>query len=324
MTIRAKVLLDSVNPNGDRLTTMEVTFPRFILAEFNTHRAFSRNSASSRAIPVQKQIEMMTEHPAMPVQFGTMQSGMQSGPPLEGEALLDAKYTWINAMYKAIESAQSLLDLNVHKEVTNRLLEPFMWHTVIVSATEWENFFGLRISELAQPEIHQLARLMREALRASTPKSLQWGEWHRPLLREDDYEELEDDELNKVSAARCGRVSYLTHDGVRSVDKDIELFDRLTSADPMHASPLEHVAQAVPGKVLGNFSGFKQLRHSIGERVTNLRPASMRIEGMKVDFLSAVFPDTPLIFVDTLPEVGIKGVLYITHHNGKVLGVYEV
>ncbi len=264
MSIEAKIILDSVSPEGARLTTMEVTFHRFILSEFNTHRVFSRNSASSRAIPTFKLLEKVLLNPAMPVSFGVNQSGMQAEEELEGDARLEAEEVWLEAAQDAVSAAQALSELGVHKQVTNRLLEPFMWHTAIVTATDFSNFFAQRNNDDAQPEIHILADLMQTVYEASEPDLVEEGGWHMPYLRLEDYS-LEPKEQVAVSAARCARVSYLTHDGKRSVDKDLELYERLATAQPPHWSPMEHVATPRGPEhsygMLGNFDGWEQLRH---------------------------------------------------------------
>ncbi len=161
-----------------------------------------------------------------------------------------------------MRAVEQLLELGVHKQVTNRLLEPFMWHTVIVTATEWEGFWEQRCSPLAQPEIRVAAEAMRAAYDASTPAPVGHGEWHTPYLRAEDAD-LDDETARQVSAARCARVSYLTHDGRRDIAKDVELYERLVSARPPHWSPLEHVATpAAPGEEPpGNLRGWAQLRH---------------------------------------------------------------
>lgn len=225
MSTNAKVICDSVNEWGDRVTTLEVTFHRFVLAEFNTHRVFSRNSASSRAIPVEKQLERIRTEPAIPLEFGANQSGMQAGELLAGHELDEAEAVWLSARTFAANCAQQLHELGVHKQVTNRILEPFMWHTVIVTATEWDGFWKQRVSPLAQPEIHAAAALMQEVYDDSTPTEVDWGGWHLPYIQEDEDFELE--VAKKISAARCARVSYLTHDGVRDPEKDLELFDHI-------------------------------------------------------------------------------------------------
>lgn len=264
--IQAEVILDSVSPAGHRLTTIEATMHRFVLAEFNTHRALSRNSASSRAIPIQKQIERIRENPAIPIQWGTKQKGMQAGPPLINGAAKSAELAWLAAMEKALTAADMFDQMGVHKQVANRLIEPFMWHRVIASATEWQNFFRLRCSPLAQPEIEAVANAIRDAYQASTPQELDYGDWHTPYIRPD--EDFDVHTRKKVSAARCARVSYLTHDGIRDFHEDLNMYARLASAEPPHDSPAEHVATpATPGEiaehnVLGNFGTFHQLRHT--------------------------------------------------------------
>jgi thymidylate synthase ThyX len=258
----ARVILDSVSPDGVRLTTLECVMHRFVLAEFNTHRMFSRNSASSRAIPVDRQLERVATDPAMPVEWPQKKAGMQGGEALSPEMAAYARSVWELAAENAIESAKNLELAGVHKSVTNRLLEPFMWHTVIVTATEWENFWGLRCSRMAQPEIRMVAEAMRVAFDVSRPFEIDYRDWHAPYIQPDDPV---DADFRKVSAARCARVSYLTHDGKRDLCKDLELYERLVSADPPHLSPLEHVATpALPDDgVQGNLRGWHQLRHQV-------------------------------------------------------------
>jgi thymidylate synthase ThyX len=256
MSYEAKVLADSISPDGVRLTTLQVTFPRIVLAEMNTHRMLSRNSASSRAIPVEKRIKMIEEDPFIPEQFGKNQKGMQAEELLEEDADMAARNEWKAACKQAIQSARNLSGINVHKQLANRLLEPFAWHTVICSATEWENFFNLRCNPDAQPEIRKAAELMRDAMVAGTPTPLSYGEWHLPLVEK--FEFLENavpdnplqeplgragllGQLCKISIARCARVSYLTHEGKRDPQADLDLYERLATSG--HMSPLEHVAR---------------------------------------------------------------------------------
>lgn len=265
-TPSARVIADSHSRQGVRLTTIEARCHRFVLAELNTHRAFSRNSASSRAIPFKKQLERVLTDPAIPISFPAEQSGMQGGEELDDGARSLALLHWINARDNAAREADELSLLGVHKSVVNRLLEPFMWHTVILSSVEWENFFWQRCSPLAQPEIQAVAYAIRDALYASEPKLVQVGDWHLPYITDEDLAECDDRGLDPrhISVARCARVSYLTHDGVRDLAKDEEMYARLTSADPPHASPLEHVATPMPAlgfMQMGNFLGWHQLRH---------------------------------------------------------------
>lgn len=263
-TPRAAVIADSISPAGARVTTIEVTLHRFVLAELNTHRAFSRNSASSRAIPIAKQIRRVQEDPAIPVEFGADQRGMQAGQPLTGTAHEEALNTWLEARDAAVEAVQSLAALGVHKQVSNRLLEPFMWQTVIVTATDFDGFWLQRCSPLAQPEIRTAAEAMRAAHQASTPAPLAAGDWHTPYIRPEETD-LDADARRRISAARCARVSYLTHDGRRDLEADETLYARLVTADPPHWSPLEHVARPlVEGEEhLGNLRGWRQLRHDV-------------------------------------------------------------
>lgn len=264
MSPSAKVILDSISSDGVRLTTMEVTFHRFVLAEFNTHRVFSRNSASSRAIPVAKMLARVEEDPAWPLSWPEEQKGMQGGGPLSFELQAGAFEVWDHARKSAIASAKNLVEIGLHKSVVNRLLEPFLWHTVIVSSTEWQNFFAQRCSPLAQPEIKAVADLMKAAYAESSPTLVKDGGWHTPYIQDDELD-WSPEKKQMVSAARCARVSYLTHDGVRDPQEDLELFNRLVRADPGHWSPLEHVATPEDGRrwsARGNFTKWAQLRHA--------------------------------------------------------------
>lgn len=257
----ARVIADSISPTGDRLTTFEACFHRFVLAEFNTHRVFSRNSASSRAIPLDKRIAVLEEQgPAEPVVWAREQKGMQGGDEVPMNVAADASQAWDEATRNAMESAVALGEMGIHKSIANRLLEPFMWHTVVVTATAWDNFFDQRCSPLAQPEIRVVAEAMKAAYDASEPQQLVEGEWHMPYIENEDWEAvmtlLSEDvqnlgksmypEMTKISAARCARVSYLTQDGKRDVQEDLALYDRLASAQPPHWSPMEHVATPWP------------------------------------------------------------------------------
>lgn len=292
-TPSAQVIADSISPSGHRLTTMEVTCHRFVLAEFNTHRVFSRNSASSRAIPVRKQLEKVLTDPALPLAWPCEQSGMQGGESLNEEEVQRAQDIWLQARDNAYWSVAALTNAlrkpedglllhPLHKSVANRLLEPFMWHKIVVTSTEWDNFFGLRCSPLAQPEIQAVAYSMQAALEVSVPVELLAGEWHLPYVQDDEIESNHRDSfaLRNISAARCARVSTLTQDGIRDPQKDMDLFYRLTSADPQHASPLEHVAtpcvcatneNSYAEGHLGNFTGWDQLRHWDYQRELELR-----------------------------------------------------
>lgn len=255
------MLLDSLSESGVRLTTMEVTFPRFVLAEFNTHRVLSRNSASSRAIPTSKIIDRVEVDPVLPVEWGRNQAGMSASDVLTEQEIEEGKAVWLAARDAVVAQARHLQELHVHKQVVNRILEPWVWHTVIVTATEWSNFFELRCAPNAQPEIREAALQMRRALEGSRPQRVAAGQWHLPLIQ-DDERNLENEALKKVSAARCARVSYLTHEGTRDLEKDLELYERLKH--DRHLSPFEHVATPAPdASFYANFRGWIQLRASI-------------------------------------------------------------
>ena len=270
--IDAKIIADSVSPEGKRITTLQVKFHRFILPEFNTHRVFSRNFSSSRAIPTKKLLEQVRNEPAMPVHWGANQPGMQAERELEGDELKNAKFAWTRAAESAALMAETMSDLGAHKQIVNRIIEPYLWANGIVTSTEWDNWFELRAHPDAQPEIHELALRMQDAMAASTPRKLQYGEWHLPYITEeemnDPFYEIEANKLSnmlaKISAARCCRVSYLKHDGSKAnKDEDLALFMRLAGAEPLHASPLEH--QATPSTynekhLWGNFFGWTQYR----------------------------------------------------------------
>lgn len=244
----ARVILDSVSPDGVRITTFECVMHRYVLAEVNTHRAFTRCSASSRAIPVERQLQRFIDEAAYPVSWPREQPGMQGGDELTGPDFDDA----FDLLHAIRNSTAELIagylsrhpdkSTRLHKSVLNRPLEWGQWHTALITSTEWDNFFAQRCSPLAQPEFRVLAEAMRDALAASTPTPIDYDDWHTPLIQPDEND-LSWDHLIAVSAARCARVSYLNHDGVRSVADDLDLFVRLMDADPPHWSPLEHVAR---------------------------------------------------------------------------------
>ena len=287
--VEARVVADSVSKPGDqRLTTFEVNIHRFVLAEFNTHRVFSRNSASSRAIPVPKRMQEFRDNPAFSLTLPAEQPGMQGGAELEGDARVAAigflEDLHMSVYHRIAHYMENHEDptTRLHKSVLARYMEPWLWHRVIVTATDWDGFFAQRVSELAQPEIHHPADLMQREYRKSTPTQIGEGGWHLPYVQEEERDEFDIIDLVKLSTARCARVSYLTHDGEYDPGKDVKLWDRLVSADPAHASPLEHPARAdymnlrtarwemldgtsktkdLPN--VGNFTGWMQARHLV-------------------------------------------------------------
>lgn len=281
--ISAKIICDSM-ANGHRLTTFVLEYPRFIHSEVMTHRAFSKNAASSRAIPVAKMLERIQKETAMPVEWGMNNPGMQSKTLASAEIERIAKLIWLNAMEDAVANAEEMNALGIHKQIVNRLTEPFAHMQVILSGTDFDNFFALRTHPDAQPEFQVLAKLMLAEYESSVPKFLFEGEWHRPLITSSDIERATDmfvtedksihinEYLNKISAARCARVSYglnaredYTYE---QGEKDFRLFDQLANANPMHASPFEHVAEAkMNDERYGNFRGWKQLRQHLEEKL---------------------------------------------------------
>lgn len=277
MTITAKVVADSVSRQGKRITTLQLRYPRFIHAEFMTHRAFSRNASSSRAIPVAKVIEDVMNDPAMPSHWGKNQPGMQARE--EHNQLVIVGYdswnepsektreqAWLRARDKAVEAAEMFSRAGYHKQIVNRLLEPFQHINVLVTATEWDNFFELRDHPDAQPEIMLLAKAMRWAMDESTPIVLSAMEWHLPFVFNWERVELPANLLLKLSTARCARVSYNNHDGsAPNVEKDLDLYEKLIVAEPLHASPCEHQAKPATHADIQsrNFRGWIQHREYV-------------------------------------------------------------
>lgn len=286
----ATVVADSINQQGNRLTTFQLRYWRGIHSEFMTHRKFSRCAGSSRARPSQAIIDQVRSTPWGPPSWGANQPGMQAYAELSPEKTLIAKATWVHAANNAAAQALLLLREGAHKQIVNRLLEPFTFIDVIVSSTEYNNWWALREDEAADPSIQLLAKSMHEAFDASTPKLLGVGDWHLPfvdieketaaainyLQKQNATHHITAMEvtqvLQKVSAARCARTSYRNFDGtVAPIEDDVVLFKKLVSSTLVHASPLEH--QATPDAWIdnkwahpnmhGNFTGWVQHRKLI-------------------------------------------------------------
>jgi len=251
----AQIIADSVNPTGQRLTTFQLTYPRVVHAEIMTHRMFSRNASSSRAIPVSKTIERVRDNPYIPASWMSNKPGMQGGAPIDADAQLKATQLWIEASERAVCLAQQLAALGVHKEHANRCLEPFSTITVICSSTNYANFFAQRCHEAASPILQTIAYRMREAYDSSRPVERSGLDWHLPYVSPD---ERQMPFALKLSVARCARVSYLNHDGTRDLEKDVQLYHDLL--DMGHFTPFEH--QALPDEPVrsGNFFGWIQHR----------------------------------------------------------------
>jgi thymidylate synthase ThyX len=305
MTTTAKLIAHSISPDGIPLMTMQLRYPKFIHGEFLTHRVFSRNSSSSRAIPVDRLIKDVMDDPVIPAYWGANQKGMQAdkecnnpvqvNPGIYWGDDVSREKVWLEARDYAIEFAKAFSEAGYHKQIVNRLIEPWCHINTVVTATEWTNFFDLRCHKDAQPEMRMLAEAMRDAMAGNTPLPITNGNWHLPYVSEEekhntwlDYRYLGRDnseewdfenankELIKLSVARCARVSYLTQEGkTPSIQEDLALYDRLVGSSPLHASPCEH--QATPdqkcyiGDVFdweqphlhGNFKGWIQYRRTL-------------------------------------------------------------
>jgi thymidylate synthase ThyX len=282
--IKVEIVADSLAPSGHRLTTFVLTYPRFIHSEFMTHRMFSRNASSSRAIPVSRQIQMIKDNPAIPLAFRKNQKGMQAGEQLDNQA--DAIAAWLEGRDKAVEIAEKFIKMDVHKQYANRVLEPYAHITVVCSATDFANFFALRIHSAAQPEICELAKQMWEAYKKSEPEEMIENEMHLPFISRKEINKMINNSsivdrhltLLKMSVARCARVSYLNHEGkTPTMEEDLKLYDRLLGSTPVHASPAEHQAWALtdPNTHSGNFRGWEQYRKTLkGENIVKFTEPS--------------------------------------------------
>jgi hypothetical protein len=251
MSAQVKIIADSISVGGKRITTFQLRYWRAIHSEVMTHRVFARNASSSRAIPVSKIIKQVMTDPAGPIFWGSNKPGMQAGEELMGLRKAAAQFLWRTAGKVACVFAWGAMKLGLHKQVANRLLEPWQYISVVVTATEYENFFELRCHPAAQPEIQELATMMHSALTESMPQTLEPGQWHLPYVTSEDLYELSrtrtpDEAIAvalKMSTARCARVSFLTHESTKpTIEDDIALYGRLVGSAPIHASPCEHQA----------------------------------------------------------------------------------
>ncbi len=254
MKITAQVVADSTSLWGDRLTTFRLRYPRFIHAQFMTHRMFSRNVASSRAIPVASMIAEIQRETAMPMNWGSKQSGMQAGEELDEETIQIAREIWISASGSMSSAARILDKLKLHKQHANRVLEAFAMVDTIASMTDLGNALHLRYHDAAQPEISALFKAKYEARLRSEPKSVHPGEWHLPFITKTEYKGPDKGEIyvapsgyymdlelaKRVSVSLCAQVSFRKEDD--SVKKATDLYHRLAGSYPIHASPFEHVA----------------------------------------------------------------------------------
>jgi thymidylate synthase ThyX len=295
--ITAKVIASSIGPSGVRLDSLQLRYPRIIHAEFMTHRLFSRNASSSRAIPV---ASMTAREEIFVPEFSKNKPGMQAGRRFTEDEQIKAAAIWRRMADACLEGSKELAEIGAHKEHANRPLEWFGYIDVVCSSTHWSNWDALRDHPDAQPEIRDLAVAIKNARASVRPTTLKVGDWHLPYVTDEVIKDvyslvdrgeeghLLDDTafafrhnhvgdldcytqlLICISAARCCRVSYAKHDGTpSSLEDDIRRFCLLAQSQPIHASPLEHQAQAVdeffdPSSLSGNFSeGWVQFRKLI-------------------------------------------------------------
>lgn len=260
MTIDVRIIADSINQSECRLTTFHLRYPRFIHSQIMTHRVFSRSAASSRAIPVATQIKSIREDPAIPVEWSQNGRGMSPKSILDEDSALVAKDVYQQALNRTLNYCEDLSKLGVHKQYANRLLEPFAHIDVVLSGTDFKNFFALRLAHDAQNEIRILAEKMLDAMMENIPSFLMPEEWHLPyILPEEKSMPLE--VRRKISAARCARVSYkaFNSDLPSSVEDDLKLCHSLIK--DVHASPFEHIAMALAGPYrIANYRGWLQYR----------------------------------------------------------------
>lgn len=269
-----EILLDSVNTSGQSITTWKLTTARIILAEINTHRTLSKNTSSSRAIPAKRLIENTRKNPFIPTYWGKNEPGMKASNQLDDVAIDRVKESWIGALDNAIDSVEFLSNNNLHKQLACRLIEPWAHITMIMTATNLENFFALRAHPDAQPEFQELAYKMLEVYNNSIPVLKKDGEWHIPF-GDKMPDGIEFAQKLKIATARCARTSYLTFDGEINPTKDYELHDSLLASG--HMSPFEHCAYATPDVHSGNFYGWTQYRKTIaGEEKTEPRLAKRK------------------------------------------------
>lgn len=287
--ITAKVIAHSKSAtDGQEIVTFELTYHRYIHSELMTHRMFSRNAMSSRAVPIKKMLEQVANDPAMPTSWGKNQAGMQAKEEFTGVHATACELLWKQAAKAAVKQAEELEKKGLHKQLVNRLGEPFQLMKTVVTATEFDNFFYLRRHSDAQPEIKLLADKMWEALQNSEPLVLQAGEWHLPYVKTMrmpsyagwnnelvytlNYTEFADDSATwnacdlevakKVSASCCAQVSYRTND--TSVEKALKIYDALVESKPVHGSPFEH--QATPMAYIE----FMDLENTWPEGITSM------------------------------------------------------
>lgn len=270
--IDVKLDTHSINANGDTISTWILTYPRYIHADFMTHRVFSRNGASSRAIPISQMLKAVIKNPACPIYWGSNGKGMQDHGELGKVKSWLCKRVWMTARWFAVFFVWMLSVIGLHKQWANRILEPWLHMTVVMTTTELGNFINLRgPNGGAHPELHEIVAKMKHALSTSTPRMLYDGEWHIPLLTDEERKILVNSKNNRnsyvvvvnqylmVATARAARISYIKHDMIKNRSDDVALHNKLLNSK--HWSPFEHCAQAQSEHGwVGNFHGWVQYR----------------------------------------------------------------
>lgn len=258
-TISAKTILSSQSLESDRrMTTLLLRYPRWIHSEFMTHGAISKNSASSRAIPIDKLIEEAVNDPASPLHWGKHQKGMQAYTELGGRELEEVRRAWFIARNHAVVEAKIMAGWGAAKQIVNRILEPFVHITVLASATEWNNFLALRNHHAAEPHIQLLAMHIQRELSKEPMQHLKEGDWHLPFITNEDENRYSFEECRILSTARCASTSYKTVDGFdMDMDSANRIYKSLLAEQPIHASPAEHLAQCMDTpRMSRNLKGF--------------------------------------------------------------------
>jgi hypothetical protein len=246
--------VDSVAPTGEEEEVYDLSVDdenhNFVANGIVVHNCFSRNAMSSRAVPVSKMIEQSN---ATPIHFGKNQSGMQA--EFEHDDIELGQSLWDMAKNDAKVVATQMAEQGFHKQVVNRILEPFQMMKVVLTATEFENFFWLRLDSDAQPEIQELAKCMFEGREKSVPEILKVGEWHTPYVEHhitdsnilqyivptaEGVRVVDVDEAIAIASSSCAQVSYRSIDN--SYEKAMTVYDRLgVGGSKIHASPFENV-----------------------------------------------------------------------------------
>lgn len=280
----AKIIKHSITEWGQEIVTFELEYPRIVHQELLTHKILSKSSASSRAIPILQMIKRVWDNPAEPAAWGKNQSGMSAKEDLKGLNLSAAKFIWAAAAKINCGLSFLLSKTGVHKQIANRLTEPYSYIKVLVTGTNFENWYKLRDHQDADPTIQLLAATMKVAHQNSVPQVLKYGEWHLPYVDST----VGSEENLKLSASLSAQTSYRKSD--ESIEKAIKIYDRLIDSEPAHFSPFEHQGTPLPsehsiffthkdklGRLWsGNFCGWGQYRQKI-QAEKKLEPMTCKV-----------------------------------------------